>query len=108
MTLNPAQAMVLLAKCRGDEIWSVSTCQEEGVPAIWIEELADAFESGFDHDRNTIYENQQKINQYHGVSDLQLAIRLAEFLGVDTGTLAPWPLDRRAHVRLLQEAVDEN
>ena len=100
--------MVLLSKCRGDEIWSVDTCRQEGVPEIWIEELADAYESGFDHDRNTIYENRQRVNQYHGVTDLQLAIRLAEFLGVDTASLAPFPLDRRARVQALQEAVDEN
>ena len=100
--------MVLLARCRGDEIWSVDTCRREGVPETWIEELADAFESGFDHDRNTIYENRQQVNQYHGVPDLQLAIRLAEFLGVDTASLAPFPLDRRLQVRALQEAVDED
>lgn len=107
MFLNPARAMLLLSKCRGDEIWSLPTCRQEGVPEIWIEELADAYESGFDKDHNTIYEKQQMVNQYHGVADLQLAIRLAEFLGIDTASILQCIVDRRTQVRALQEAVDE-
>lgn len=99
--------MLLLSKCRGDEIWSLPTCRQAGVPEIWIEELADAYESGFDIDHNTIYEKQQMVNQYHGVADLQLAIRLAEFLGIDTASILHCIVDRRTQVRALQEAVDE-
>ena len=108
MLLNPTKAMALLTQCRGDEIWSVSTCRQQGVPEIWIEELAEAYESGFDHDRNTIYQDQQMVNQYHGVSDLQLAIRLAEHLGIDTEAIVSCQPDRRMQVIALQNAVDEN
>ena len=105
--MNPIRAQELLLKCRGDEIWSVEMCREYGVPEVWIEELVDAFESGFDSDRNTIYEQGQIVNQYHGVSDLQLAYKLAEFLDVDWQTATQFALGRCAQVQAIQEAVEE-
>jgi len=76
---------MLLNECNGDEIWSVAYCQQQDVPRAWVEELADCYESGFRFDRDTIYVGARPINQYHGVRDRDLAFKLAEFLGVDTG-----------------------
>lgn len=98
---------MLLSECVGDEIWSVETCQGKGIPQAWIDELADTFESGFDSDRQTIYEEGRVTNQYHGVRDLHLAYKLAEFLGVDAQRATEMSLGREAEVRALQEAVDE-
>lgn len=105
--LSRLKARMLLAECRGDEIWSVVTCRQQGVPEAWIEELADTFESGFRSDRETIYEAGQVTNQYHGVRDLHLAHKLAEFLGVNSQRVTEFALGREAEVRALQEAVEE-
>ena len=105
--LTPTAAMAILAECRGDEIWSIETCRQARVPEIWIEELADAHESGFDDDRNTLYEQTRLVNHYHGVADLALAVRVAEFLGVDSTETLQWVTGRRAQVDALKEAVDE-
>ncbi|MCH2180008.1 MAG: hypothetical protein MK106_14520 [Mariniblastus sp.] len=105
--LNPTTAMAILAQCRGDEIWSIETCRQANVPEVWIEELVDAHESGFDNDRNTIYERGQLVNHYHGVADLALAIRVAEFLGIDTSLTLQSILGRRAQVNALKEEIDE-
>ena len=105
--MNSIRAQSLLLQCRGDEIWSMETCRQQGVPDAWIDELVDAFESGYDADRNTIYENGQMVNQYHGVSDLQLAYKLAEYLGIDCQQATQFALSRQAQVTALKEAVEE-
>ena len=105
--LSRIKARMLLSECRGDEIWSAATCREQGVPESWIEELSEAYESGFRSDRETIYEDGHVTNQYHGVHDLRLAHRLADFLGVDTKRVTELAFSRESEVRALQEAVDE-
>ncbi len=101
------KALVLLGECIGDEIWPVGMCQGKGVPQAWIDELSDAFESGFRSDRQTIYYEGKQVHQYHGVSDRDLAYKLAEFLGVDTARATVSSLGRIAEVRALKEAIDE-
>ncbi|MEM9413179.1 MAG: hypothetical protein AAGA30_18870 [Planctomycetota bacterium] len=105
--MDEIKAQLLLAKCRGDEIWSIETCREEGIPQVWIDELSDAFESGFDSDRNTIYVESQKVNQYHGVQDLHLAFKLAEFLGVDCQAATQFSVSRTSQVSALKDAFEE-
>ena len=112
MKLDAVSAQLLLLKCTGDEIWSIETCEAAGVPQIWIEELVDCFESGYDTDRNTIYvadelASERMVNQYQGVLDLHLAYKLSEFLGMDWKSLTANKLGRRAEVQALQEALDE-
>jgi len=101
------QALQLLTQCVGDEIWSVELCRSQGVPDDWIEDLADCYESGFRSNRETIYYDNQMINQYHGIRDLDLAYRLANFLGVETERVTQSVLGPRSEVRALQEAVEE-
>jgi hypothetical protein len=100
-------ALTLLAECTGRDIWSVDYCRKKRIPESWISELTQGYESGFRSDWQTIYEDGKVVNQYEGIHDVQLAIRLAEFLGVETERLTsiiPEPVEL---VRLLKEAVDE-
>lgn len=101
------KALTLLTECVGDELWSVSLCREKGIPEAWIEELADCYESGYRSDRERIYYHRQPVNQYHGVRDVDLACKLAEFLGVDTTQATSLVLGKTAVVRALRDAVDE-
>lgn len=101
-------AQMLLLKCVGDEIWSEQTCREAGVPAAWIDELCDNFESGFDHDLNTIYgEDGRLTNQYRGVSDLKLAYKLADFIGLDWKSAIAMSVSRRGEVAAIKDLLDE-
>jgi hypothetical protein len=98
---------MLLLKCTGDEIWDLETCQKAGIPPSWIEELADTFESGFDTDRNTIYHQDRIVNHFHGVLDLHLAYKLAEFLGIDWQRATAAATGRRAEVAAIKAELDE-
>ena len=107
MMLDRLRALTILSECTGADIWSVEYCREKRIPDVWIEELADTFESGFRTDRQTIYENEKVVNQYHGVRDLDLAIRLGEYLGVDTNRVTSVTFSPEAAVIAIKEAVDE-
>lgn len=101
------RALALLSECMGDEIWSVEHCRLRRVPDVWIEELSDAFESGFEHDRQTIYYQQRAVNQYHGVRDQDLACKLGEALGVDVARATAMAASPTATVTAIKEAVFE-
>lgn len=105
--MNSISAQMLLLKCIGDEIWDEQRCTSEGVPAEWIAELVDVFESGFDTDRNSIYVDEQLVNQYRGILDLHLAYKLAEYLGIDWKRATCGALGRRAEVAALVAELDE-
>ena len=105
--LNPLKAQVLLDECTGDDVWSVELCQQKGIPAVWIDELTDAYESGFNSDRETIYYGERIVNQFEGVRDVDLAIRLAAFLGVNVESVIATAFSRTAVVARLKEAVEE-
>jgi hypothetical protein len=77
-------AELLLTRCRGDEVWSLDHAREMGVPESWISELSDCYESGFDSNQNTLYTDSGLVNQYHGIADLNVAYRAAEYLGINT------------------------
>jgi hypothetical protein len=94
-----------LTKCAGNEIWSVSHCLEAGIPEVWIEELSDVFESGFQNDSQTIYVGNDVTNQYHGVRDLDLAIRIARSMGLDVDRVTAMALTRQAIVQAIKDAV---
>lgn len=105
--LNRLKALQLLSKCRGDEIWSVETCRQEGVPEDWISELSDATESGFEFDLDTLYVEDRVVNHYHGVQDLKLAFKIGELLGVEVSEIQYQAFGRIAQVEAIKEAVDE-
>lgn len=105
--LSRVRARNLLAECRGDEIWSLPYCEERGVPAEWLVELTDCFEAGLPHRGEALWTDAGRVHQYHGVRDLDLALRLAEWLGVDVEPLRARVFESRALVVALREAVDE-
>lgn len=105
--LTRIRALSLLAECSGYDIWSVEYCQSRRVPEPWVEELTDCFESGFRHYRQTIHHEGQVLHQYEGVRDVDLAYKLAEFLGIDSQRVAGLALGPEAEVLALKEAVDE-
>jgi hypothetical protein len=105
--MNTIQAVQLLDECTGDDIWSIEYCQEKNIPTDWIESLRDVFESDLSRDTNTIYIGDRRLNHYEGVRDVDLAIKLAEYLGVDTAALISIQPNRRRLVQSLQEAVEE-
>ncbi len=107
MKLPRQRALALLSECTGDDIWSVQHCRDRGVPESWIEELADAFESSFRTDSQTIYVDHQLTNQYHGIRDVDLAIRLTTSMGLDVDRVMATALGRRAIVQAIKDAVME-
>ena len=107
MRIARDKALALLSQCRGDEIWSVEHCRSQGVPESWIEELADAFESGYRVDQETIYVGHRATNQYHGVRDLDLAIRVAESIGLRPDRITANVIGRQAMVRAIKQALFE-
>lgn len=98
---------MLLLKCTGDDIWDVETCHREGVPETWIRQLLDCHESGFDQEINKIYFEGQLVNQFHGVHDLKLACKLADYLGMDWKSIAAYTPSRSGLVRALIAELDE-
>lgn len=105
--LSRLRALALLSECHGADIWPVDYCRQQGIPEEWIEELADAFESGYSRQQDTIYYQERPITQFHGVSDLALACRLGTFLGVDVERATATALSRPAKVQAIKEAVEE-
>lgn len=104
---NRLKALTLLSECTGDDIWSEEHCRLRGVPEAWIEELADCYESGFRSDSQTIYVERRATNQYQGVRDVDLAIKLGEYLGVPVAELEAVSPSRARLVSAIREAVME-
>jgi len=100
-------AELLLTRCRGDEVWPLDHAREMGVPESWLNELLDCYESGFDSNQNTLYTDSGLVNQYHGIADLDVAYRAAEYLGIDTEQIRRLPLSRRGQVDRLKAELDE-
>lgn len=98
---------MLLSECTGDHIWSLDHCLARGLPPSWMDELSDCFESSFERDSETIYVGEQVTNQYQGIRDVDLAIRLGEFLGVDVNCLQANSATRAELVRNIRHAVEE-
>lgn len=106
--ISRLRALNLLEECTGVDIWPVEYCRQQGVPEEWINELADAFESSYFSDRDTIYYKDQPVNQFHGVLDFDLAIRLGMALGIDVERVTATAFTRPATVRAIKEAVEED
>ena len=103
--MNRLKAMMLLDQCTGVDIWSKETCEAQGVPAEWVDELCDCYESGFESDRDTIYHEDRAINQYEGVHDLLLARKIGRLLRVDVERIEATSFGREHEVQAIKEAV---
>lgn len=109
--LTRLRALQLLSKCSGIDVWPPELCRQEGIPNDWIEELAEAHESGFRSIRQTLFveenDSEKLVNQFFGVHDLKLAFRLGEFLGVDTSQIHFQAFSDQQQVAAIREAVEE-
>lgn len=101
------RALAILQECRGDEIWSLEHCRLRGVPELWIEDLVDTYESGFQRDSETIYWKGNITNQYRGVHDVKLAIHVARSMGLDVDRVTQSALGRVGIVNAIKEAVED-
>lgn len=108
MALNRLLALTLLSECTGDDIWSVEYCRDRRIPEAWIEELSDCFESGFERQSQTIFVQDTIVNQYQGIRDVDLAIKLGEYLNLDVTTLNSSAITRASLVRAIQQAATED
>lgn len=100
-------ALHLLSLCDGEEIWSREYCRQQRVPESWIDELTDAYESGFQRSQDTIFVGSQRVNQYEGVRAVDLAIRLGEVLGVNIQDIRRRHVHRAELVRAIMDEVEE-
>ncbi|WP_148080289.1 hypothetical protein [Roseimaritima ulvae] len=107
LTMRRDRALALLSECTGDDIWSPEHCRLRRVPDDWIEELSDAYESGFDRDADTIYERNRVTNQYYGIRDVFLAKKLGAELGIDVERATAFASRPAAIVAAIKEAVFE-
>lgn len=105
--LTRLKALTLLSECTGDDIWSVEHCRLRGVPEAWIDELVDCYESGFERSSQTIFVRDMVVNQYHGLRDIDLAMKLGEFLGVDVRGLQEVSATRARLVLAIRQAIEE-
>ena len=101
------RALAILAECHGDELWSEEYCRTRGVPETWVREFADAYESGFRSDSQTIYVGDRPTNQYRGVRDVDLAVRVAQSMGMDVDRITSAALTRQGVVQAIKQAVME-
>lgn len=101
------RVLALLAECTGDDIWSVEHCRERRVPENWILEMADAYESGFSSDSETLYTDRGLTNQYHGIHDIDLAIRLAHTMNIKVTENDRARLGRIRLVQAIKDAILE-
>jgi hypothetical protein len=107
VSLTRLKALTLLSECTGDDIWSVDHCRLRHVPESWIEELANCFESGFQDEGHTIFVGRTTVSQYYGLRDVDLAIKLGEFLGVEVTSLVSSAATRSRLVIAIRQAIEE-
>ncbi len=81
---NYFQWMDWLAECDGDSIWSREYCLQRGLPEHLVDALEDGLESGFRSDDQVIYVDDQPVNQYEGIRDVDLALWIGKQCKVDT------------------------
>lgn len=67
--------------------------------------MSDAYESGFQRDSQTIYTDDGVTNQYHGIRDVDLAIRLAHSMGIRIDANALARFGRARLVQAIKDAV---
>lgn len=105
--ISRSQALHLLQLCDGEEIWSQEYCRQQKVPEPWIRDLRNAYESGFADPSQTIFYEGRVVNQFEGILAVDIALRVARVLGVDTETILRSYSTRARIVRAIQESVEE-
>lgn len=96
-----------LSECTGDDIWSIDYCRQRQIPPAWVNELCDAYESGFESDKQTIYFRNEVVNQFEGIRDVDLACKIGQYLKVNVARIVERQVSRAAVVREIREAIEE-
>ena len=96
-----------LSECTGDDIWSIEYCRKRRIPQLWIDELRDAYESGFESDNQTIYYCNEVVNQFEGIRDVDLACKIGQYLKLKVARIVERQISRSAVVRAIREAIEE-
>lgn len=105
--MNRSQALKLLTECTGDDIWSIEYCRKRRVPEAWINELRDAYESGFDSNNQTIYYGNEVVNQFEGIRDVDLACKIGRLLKANVARIVQQQNSRAGIVREIRDAIEE-
>ena len=105
--MNRSQALVWLSECTGDDIWSIDYCRQRQIPPAWVNELCDAYESGFESDKQTIYYRNEVVNHFEGIRDVDLACKIGQYLKVNVARIVERQISRAAVVREIREAIEE-
>jgi hypothetical protein len=106
--LNRHKLLLWLSECTGDDIWSIQHCQQRGVPADWVTELRDVYESGFQSPSQMIYFAEKLVNQFEGVRDVDLACRIAAALGMNVAKIVSSSVSRSDCVNKIKESLEED
>ena len=72
-----------------------------------MDELLDAYESGFESDSQTIYYRNEIINQFEGIRDVDLACKIGQYLKLNVARILERQISRSAVVRAIREAIEE-
>jgi hypothetical protein len=105
--VNRSQALKLLSECTGDDIWSIEYCHKRQIPEDWINELQDAYESGFGSIDQTIFYRNEVVNQFEGIRDVDLACKIGDLLKVNVSRIVQQQISRVGVVREIREAIEE-
>lgn len=97
-------ALRLISLCNPDDIWSIDDCTKSRVPTDWIDAFRETYESNFEDPSSTIQQDGRKLNQYHGVRAIDIAVQAAVGLGLrlDPSVLAS------NHRGLILQSIREN
>jgi len=96
-----------LSECTGDDIWSIEYCRKRQIPQLWIDELRDAYESGFKSDNQTIYYCNEVVTQFEGIRDVDLACKIGQYFKLKVARIVERQISRSAVVRAIREAIEE-
>ncbi len=107
LDVNRSQALKLLSECTGDDIWSIEYCRKSQIPSEWIDELRDAYESGFQAQKQMIFYRNEIVNQFDGVRDVDLACKIGQLLGADVSRIVQYQSSRAGVVRGIREAIED-
>jgi hypothetical protein len=108
LEVNRSQALKLLSECTGNDIWSIEYCRHSQIPNAWIQELKDAYESGFESLSETIFFRERIVNQFEGIRDVDLACKIAQLLGVSLSRILSMQNSKEGVVRAIREAIEED
>ncbi len=105
--INRSTLLYWLAECTGDDVWSIEYCKKSGIPDSWIRDLSEIYESGFKTSKEILYHKGNRIHQYQGIRDCDLARRIAQQLGYSVEAIERTALSQSDLVRRIKETIEE-